>query len=80
MVKRIEKKEDDLMKKIWSLSETTSRIGTAGEKGTGYGMPLAREFVEKMSGKVIIKSIVKTHESQDHGTSIKILLLKKPHL
>ena len=33
--------------KMFEISESISTHGTAGEKGTGIGLPLSKEFVEK---------------------------------
>jgi signal transduction histidine kinase len=45
-----------LMPHLFKLNRATSRTGTAGEKGTGYGLPLAAEFVARMNGKIAVDS------------------------
>ena len=37
---------------IFELDQKTSTEGTAGEKGTGLGLPLSKEMVEKNGGKI----------------------------
>lgn len=46
-----------------------SNLGTNGEKGSGMGIPLVRQWVEKLGGKIHIDSV---HESmsKDHGTTV----------
>lgn len=39
---------------IWRIDLKTSRTGTSGESGTGYGMPLVKEFIDKMGGSIQI--------------------------
>lgn len=61
-----------LINDLWNMNIKTSRPGTAGEKGTGYGMPLAHEYIEKMNGKIDVASVVKTKDSTTHGTTFTI--------
>lgn len=39
--------------KKYSTQEKTSRQGTKGEKGTGFGMPLIKSLLEGMNGKFV---------------------------
>jgi signal transduction histidine kinase len=41
-----------LLEKIFKAEETTARVGTLGERGTGYGLPLASAFMKSMGGKI----------------------------
>lgn len=41
---------------LFSLETNTSTVGTSGEKGTGLGLVLAKEFVEKHNGKIGVKT------------------------
>lgn len=46
----------EIFQNIWKIDKVTSRTGTNGETGTGYGMPLAKEFSEKMGGKIDLRT------------------------
>ncbi|MCD4682164.1 MAG: HAMP domain-containing histidine kinase, partial [Bacteroidales bacterium] len=46
----------DNLKKIFRLDQKFQTVGTEKEKGTGLGLILCKEFVEKNSGKIWIKS------------------------
>lgn len=48
-------KEEDIAK-IWDISKKFTTNGTEGEKGTGLGLILCREFVEKHNGKIWVES------------------------
>jgi two-component system, sensor histidine kinase and response regulator len=60
----------NLLNELFELSKKTNRPGTKGEKGTGFGMPLIKKFVELYGGKIIIKSSVKHNQ----GTEVILLL------
>ena len=44
------------MKKLFRIDEKFKSTGTAGEKGTGLGLIIVREFVEKNGGEISVKS------------------------
>lgn len=66
---------DTILENIFRLDVKTSRKGTEGEIGTGYGLPLVKKFVEAFGGSINIESIVKTDNNMDHGTEIQIVML-----
>jgi signal transduction histidine kinase len=50
--------EPDLLGKLFSFTPNKSTIGTANETGTGLGLLLCKEFVDKHGGKIWAESIV----------------------
>jgi len=60
---------------IFKIEKVTTRKGTAGELGTGFGMPLVKKFVLAYQGEIEVFSQEKNPENVSHGTEI-ILLLK----
>lgn len=51
-----------------------SRVGTQGEKGIGFGMPLAKAYVDAYGGSIEAQSQIATDDSKIQGTTISITL------
>lgn len=64
----------NLLKELFSTSSKTSRIGTSGEKGTGFGLPLVKSYVEILNGKISVQSSSSEENSKHPGTTITIEL------
>ena len=60
------------MDNIFKLEKHSSRSGTLGEAGTGFGIPIAKTFVEKFGGKISVESKCKEDFPYDHGSSFHI--------
>lgn len=61
---------------LFDVTKSHSRPGTAGEKGTGFGMPLMRKFVTMFGGTVDVETREAENHPEDHGTAF-IIRLKK---
>lgn len=61
---------------MFNIQKQTSRPGTEGESGTGFGMPLVKKFIESYGGSIEIFSVEHTENSTNHGTTFKIKLPK----
>jgi signal transduction histidine kinase len=57
--------------KLFSIGNKCQTIGTAGEKGTGLGLLLCKDLLDKHNGSIKVKS------KKDHGTTFIINLPKK---
>lgn len=60
-----------LMESLFDINKKTSRPGTSGEPGTGFGMHIMKSFVEMYQGKINVES---NEESAGQGTTIKLFL------
>lgn len=65
---------EELISRIFNTSSSTSRQGTHGEKGTGFGMPIVKSYIDKFNGKIEIQSIQQQNDNAQHGTTITITL------
>lgn len=52
---------------IFTLQSNKSELGTAREKGSGLGLVLVKEFMERINGSVEI-------ESSENGTTVKLFI------
>ena len=64
---------DSILTQIFSFSEDTSRQGTSGESGTGWGLPIAKTVLESYNGD--IKIISKEAKNGNNGqTEVHLIL------
>lgn len=61
----------EMMEKIFYISAKHTTLGTNKEKGTGLGLILCREFVERNHGRLIVESEI------GQGSTFKFTLPKK---
>lgn len=62
----------DLLGSIFDPKKQTTRDGTQGEKGTGFGMPIVRSYIERFGAHIQVESKTKQESSQDHGTTVTL--------
>ena len=60
----------DALETIFDVNKSVSRTGTAGEEGTGFGMPLVRKFMNAYGGEIEIES------EAGQGTTIWLTFVK----
>ncbi len=65
---------EKLLSKVFKVDEKTSRKGTSGEAGTGFGMPIVQSFIIKFGGEIRVESTEKTEGIDNHGTCFTISL------
>jgi signal transduction histidine kinase len=62
----------DLIDKLFDPTKATSRPGTANESGTGFGLPIARVYIEQFHGAVTVMSRVAHRPGDPSGTIFEI--------
>lgn len=61
---------------LFDPSSHTTRMGTEGEVGTGFGMLLAKKTVEMFGGTITVESRDTKVFPHNHGTNVSLSLLK----
>lgn len=64
---------EQLLTHLFDMNKRTSRPGTSGESGTGFGMHIMKSFVEMYQGQVQIDSVERVGNNPS-GTSIRLIL------
>ncbi len=59
---------------VFDPHSQTTRSGTNGELGTGFGMPLVKTYVEKFGGHIQVESTSIDTDTEEHGSSFHIYL------
>ena len=60
----------DLVADLFDISKATSRPGTSGELGTGFGMPLMARFMKIYGGSISVESRERVEGVPDYGTTV----------
>lgn len=62
----------DVQERLFDIERSTSRPGTEGERGVGFGMPLVKRFVELYGGAIDVCS--REAPGDEGGTEVRIVL------
>jgi signal transduction histidine kinase len=63
-----------MLPKLFETEANTTRPGTDGEPGTGFGLRTVKHFVEMFGGRLDVASRSETEHPDDHGTTVAIRL------
>ncbi|MCK6598635.1 MAG: ATP-binding protein, partial [Bdellovibrionaceae bacterium] len=66
----------ELLQNLFSVSKKTSRPGTEGEAGTGFGMPLVHATMKAYGGDIQVSSVPQEQNPENCGTSFKLIFKK----
>ncbi|MGZ3787546.1 MAG: sensor histidine kinase [Bacteriovorax sp.] len=62
---------DQMLKEVFDVGLLTSRNGTLGESGTGFGLPIVKAYVRMFGGRIEVKS---SHDKGNSGTTFALYL------
>ncbi len=68
---------EDVLKRLFILGEKVSSKGTNNELGTGLGLLLCKEFVEKHGGRIWVESILENASLQKPGGTTFYFTIRK---
>lgn len=63
---------EERLKHLFDIEFSSSSVGTKGEKGTGFGMPLVKKFIESYDGSISITSTPGSEGSLKRGTLVTL--------
>lgn len=66
----------EIIKVLFEPDANTTRPGTKGEKGTGFGMPIVKTFMESYGGYVELESWNNVDFPDKHGTTFRLFFKK----
>ena len=64
----------ELVARLFDLDAKTTRPGTDGEPGTGFGMRTVKNFIDLFGGQIEVSSKAENLCPDDHGTTVAIRL------
>ncbi len=64
--------DEKLANLLFDSNYYSSRTGTEGEKGTGFGMAIVKSFVELCHGTIAVTSRTKEDNPDNHGTQFTL--------
>ncbi len=64
----------ELVASLFDLDAKTTRPGTEGEPGTGFGMRTVKSFIDMFGGQIEVSSTPESLRPDDHGTTVGIRL------
>jgi signal transduction histidine kinase len=62
----------EIVSDLFSLAKTTSRPGTQGELGAGYGMPILKMYLDLFDAHVVVLSKTAEESETDKGVCVII--------
>ena len=66
-----------LLESIFNPRSVSSRLGTEGEIGTGYGMPLMKSYMRNLGGDITVVSQTIDEDPFEHGTTVTCVFARK---
>lgn len=62
----------NMLSEIFQSNLKTTRQGTLGEKGTGFGLPIVKSFVELINGQISITSHCEQDQTSIRGATVTL--------
>jgi two-component system sensor histidine kinase/response regulator len=69
---------EELLCDLFDITRQTSRPGTRGEHGTGFGMILMKNFMDSFAGRIEIVSRARETDPENSGTQVRLIFPPLP--
>jgi len=66
--------EKEMQRNIFSIIGKQSRVGTSGEVGTGFGLPIVKNFLQKYGATIEVSSKTKKDVVEDETTGTEFII------
>ncbi len=61
---------DEMVEQLFNVDSKTTRVGTRGESGTGYGMLIMQRSLHRLKGRIVVQSKERMNDTDSGGTRI----------
>jgi signal transduction histidine kinase len=66
---------EDILSQIFDPNLKTTSVGTNGESGTGFGLPIAKKMIKQINGDLTIETNVFSEGNESFGTRVTVKLV-----
>lgn len=63
-----------ILENLFNQNKPTTRRGTAGEPGTGFGMPIVKAYIEHFDGEILVDTVTEDQGKGRTGTTFTVCL------
>ncbi len=67
----------ELLTNLFAATKKNGRVGTAGEKGAGFSIPIAKKYIDLCHGEITIETRNINEYPHNHGTTVTLILNSK---
>jgi signal transduction histidine kinase len=69
---------DEKLSTLFTKRGSPSSKGTRGEKGSGYGLPIAKAYLDQYGAEIRVESSEEKYSPEQHGSTFTLRLRRAP--